>query len=84
MKKLTPQQFVSSFSSEPDEGRIYFRNLLWEAHCRDGILVKPDGETGFGDLSGLLSILAGVGIRRMDVEWDGLPAWKYESNKEQS
>ncbi|MGH8156575.1 MAG: hypothetical protein ACREPQ_00515 [Rhodanobacter sp.] len=84
MKKLTPKQFVSSFSSQPDESRIYRRNYAWEAHCPEGILTKPNGESSFGNLEGLLSILAGVGIRRMDVEWDVLSAWKYESNQEQS
>lgn len=84
MKLLTPEQFVSSFSAEPDEGRIYFRNYLWEAHCHEGVLVQPTGETGFVNLPGLLSILAGVGIRRMDVEWDGLPAWQFGSNQERA
>lgn len=78
MNKLTPEEYVSSFASAPDDSRIYHNDGLWEAHCPDGVLAKPDGSIGFANLPGLLSILAGVGIRRCDVEWDGLPAWHYE------
>ena len=38
------------------------------------VLAKSDGTTGYARLEGLLSILAGVGIRRIVVEWDGFPA----------
>lgn len=82
MKKLTAEQFLASFNAEPDEARIYFVDHLWEARCREGALAKPDGETGFPNLPGLLSILAGLGIRRMDVEWDGLPAWRFHQSTE--
>lgn len=50
---------------------------LWEAQCAAGILENPGGGTKFSSLPDLLSVLAGVGIRRCDVEWDGLPARQY-------
>lgn len=82
MKKLTAEQFQASFSADPDEARIYFRDYQWEAHCTEGVLAMPNGQIGFPNLPGLLSILAGIGIRRMDVEWDGLPAWHFDQSSE--
>lgn len=73
MKKLTLQEFVSQAS--PDDCRIYHvGNGLWDVRCKAGVLVQPSGKTGFNDLTGLLSILASVGIRCTVIEWDGLPA----------
>lgn len=79
MKKLTPSEFCKSFAKAPSESRIvHAGDGMWEARCPAGVLAKPDGETGFSNLPGLLSILAGVGIRRCDVEWDGIPAWYFD------
>lgn len=82
MKKLTAKQFVMSFGYDPDKDRIYYRQLLWEAHCKAGVLAMPTGQIGFQNLPDLLSILAGVGIRRIDVEWDGLPERRFDQPTE--
>lgn len=82
MKKLTAKQFVMSFGDEPEQDRIYYRQSLWEAHCKAGVLAMPSGEIGFQNLPDLLSVLAGVGIRRIDVEWDGLPARQLDQTTE--
>lgn len=78
MKKLTPSEFCKSFGNAPGSGLIlHVGGGLWEARCAAGILENSDGGTTFSSLPDLLSVLAGVGIRRCDVEWDGLPARQY-------
>lgn len=73
MKKLTLQEFVSQAS--PGDCRIFHvGDGLWEVRCQAGVLVQPNGKTGFDDLTYLLSVLASVGIRCTVIEWDGLPA----------
>lgn len=77
MKNLTLQEFVSQAS--PDDCRIFHvGDGHWEVRCHSGVLAKPSGKTQFDDLVYLLSILAGVGIRCCDIEWDGLPARQLE------
>lgn len=77
MKKLTLKQFVHQAS--PDDCRIFHvGNGLWEVRCKSGVLSNQPNGAGFDDLTYLLSILAGVGIRCSEIEWDGLPARKFE------
>lgn len=74
IKALPILEFV--LAASPDRLRIVFSDeLLWEARSGDVTLAKPDGVVGFGNLPGLLSVLAGVGIRACIIEWDGLPAF---------
>lgn len=76
--ELTLHQFQASFQEHPGEAYICFSDYVWKVRCNAGVLVKPDGETGFPNLQGLLSILAGAGIRGLQIEWDGLPPWTWE------
>ncbi len=79
-RKVDPKEFLAVFSLRDAEGLIWLADdLLW--HARVDVangsveLAKPDQETGYSNLQGLLSVLAGVGIRKIAVEWDGLPAF---------
>jgi hypothetical protein len=78
MQIVTAAEFLASFNENYDESRIYFVDCRWVAHCPAGVLAMPDGTFGCANLTALLSLLAGMGIRRIDVEWDGLPAWSPE------
>lgn len=78
MKKLNVNQFAEEASS--NDCAIVLVDGLWQARCTDGVLCKPDGDCDFSNLPGLMSILAGVGIRRCVIEWDGLPAWSFDQN----
>jgi hypothetical protein len=80
-RKVDPKEFLTVFSLRDAEGLIWLADdLLWHARVDTANgsveLVKPDQETGYSNLQGLLSVLAGVGIRKIAVEWDGLPAFK--------
>lgn len=73
-KSLTPEQFVEVFSSNYDQSRIYYiGDGKWIAKAMHGQLTKSDGTDFYDSLPGLLADLAAVGIRRMEIEWDGLP-----------
>lgn len=75
MKKLTSKQFCNALASNYNAALIvHVGGGLWQARCSDGVLATPEGVTNFDNLTGLLAILAGVGIRAIRVEWDGLPA----------
>ncbi|MES2877482.1 MAG: hypothetical protein V4713_03600 [Pseudomonadota bacterium] len=79
-QKVDPSGFVEAFSQRDSNGLIWFADdLLWHARVDTPVgsveLAKPDQETGYPNLEGLLSVLAGVGIRKIEVEWDGLPAF---------
>lgn len=63
------------------EWPVVYNEGYWEARCQHAVLLKPDGDVGFINLSALLSILAGVGIRCSKIEWDGLPVFSYEPQK---
>jgi len=76
--------FATAFFASDGASQIWFGgDLAWHARTEteDGmfVLAKPDGTTDYSRLEGLLSVLAGVGIRRIDVEWDGFPAAKLDS-----
>jgi hypothetical protein len=76
--------FIRAFAASGGEGMIWFGDdLAWHARTTDRsatcILTRADDNTSFPRLEGLLSMLAGVGIRRIDVEWDGFPASMYDS-----
>ncbi|WP_454906702.1 hypothetical protein [Variovorax gossypii] len=71
-RKLILRDLVRQAS--PDTLRVVHRNAAWCAKSDDITLMRPDGSTSFSDLCELLGVLAGVGIRCAQVEWDGLPA----------
>lgn len=71
--------FADAFFASDGASQIWFGDdLAWHARTEteDGMFVlsKPDGTTSYSGLESLLSILAGAGIRRISVEWDGFPA----------
>lgn len=78
--------FATAFFASDGADQIWFgEDLAWHvrAETKDGmfVLAKPDGTTGYSRLEGLLSLLAGAGIRRINVEWDGFPASKLDSKR---
>jgi hypothetical protein len=75
MKQLNPSQFCKAMVGHFDSSRIvYVGGKSWQAQCPAGVLATHEGITSFDNLAMLLAILAGVGIRTIRVEWDGLPA----------
>lgn len=85
LAKLTPRAFCESFSGNEaayDASRVeHIGGGFWQARCPAGVLAKPDGDTRFSEVTELLSVLAGVGIRRCEIEWDGLPATRLDAAK---
>lgn len=79
LKSLKLQEFAQA--ATPETLQIVYNEGYWEARCQHAVLLKPDGDVGFINLSALLSILAGVGIRCSKIEWDGLPVFSYEPQK---
>lgn len=73
-KALTLTQFVKAFPSNYDASAIYHVGGKWIAKVMHGQLTKPDGSDEYNSLDGLLADLASVGIRKIQIEWDGLPA----------
>lgn len=68
--------FTTAFSESSGTGLIWFGDdLAWHARVETPngmfVLAKPDGATDYSRLEGLQSVLAGAGIRCIDVEWDG-------------
>lgn len=85
MRKVNPADFVEAYGRRDSDGLVWLADdLMWHARVDapggSVELAKPDHETGYPNLEGLLSVLAGVGIRKIAVEWDwspdGLPAFK--------
>lgn len=79
---LTPAQYFNAFAKDVKASGgincwISLEEGYWVANSPAGRLAQPSGEMGFANLPGLLSILAGVGIRTLRIEWEGLPAWRY-------
>lgn len=77
MKHLTLEQFSESFTEAPEHCQILRADYLWEARCLAGVLVSPDGKPGFSNLYGLMSVLAGGGIRSCHIEWHDLPVYHF-------
>ena len=78
-KLVDLQAFASAFFSSNMASQIWLgEDFAWHVRTETEhgmlVLAKADGTTGYARLEGLLSILAGVGIRRIVVEWDGFPA----------
>lgn len=74
-KALTLNQFVEAFPSNYAESAIFLASGgKWIAKVMHGQLTKPDGSDEYDSLDGLLADLASVGIRKIQIEWDGLPA----------
>lgn len=78
--RLALGAFVAAAS--PGDLQIVRGEGVWLARCAAGQLVNEDGSVGFTHLQALLSLLAGVGIRRCDIEWDGLAAVTSERRDE--
>jgi len=74
-KNLTLQQFVQAFPDNYDDAGIYHvGDGKWIAKVLHGVLTKPDGVAEYDALDDLLADLAMVGIRKIQIELDGLPA----------
>lgn len=71
---LTLLQFVKAFPSNYDHSAIYHTRGKWIAKVMQGQLTRPDGTDEYDSLEELLSDLASVGIRKIQIEWDGFPA----------
>lgn len=77
MKQLTPKKFINAAS--PETLRILLVDGLWQVRSKDTVLLNHDGSIGHSKLEAVLSLLAGFGIRRCDVEWDGLPSTAFDA-----
>jgi hypothetical protein len=54
-------------------GIYYVGGGQWVAKVLHGVLTKPDGVEEYDALDDLLADLAMVGIRKIQIKWDGLP-----------
>lgn len=73
-KALTLKQFVEAFPQNYDVAGVYHvGGGKWIAKVLHGVLTKPDGTEEYDRLDDLLADLAMVGIRKIQIEWDGLP-----------
>lgn len=74
IKALTLKQFVEAFPENYDRSAVYYADGKWIARVMHGQLTKPDGTDEYDSVEELLRDLASVGIRKIEIEWDGLPA----------
>jgi hypothetical protein len=80
MKQLNPKQFIEAAS--PETLKILYVDGRWQVRSKDAVLLNHDGSTSHSKLEPVLSFLAGFGIRRCDVEWDGLPSTAFDTASE--
>lgn len=59
-------------AADPERLRILHRDGGWLARSGEVTLERTDGSMFFADVTQLLGVLAGVGIRCCTIEWDGL------------
>ena len=70
MQTLTPLAFLDV--ATPETLKIHFDGS-WRVTCPDAHMLFADGSGGKPSLESVLVELAGLGVRRCDVEWDGFP-----------
>lgn len=69
-KPITVHQFVQAF--DPDNAAIHhIGNGRWVPRCSAGVLLIKN-VAPYTCVEDALADLASVGIRRIDIEWDGL------------
>lgn len=66
------RQFVKSLAKNYDKtGIFHVGGARWIVRCEAGVLLNKDGES-YARIEDVLADLAGAGVRRIAVEWDGL------------
>lgn len=70
--KLLLKAFVNAEDVSPDSLRIVHGQSGWIVTAGDRILMRPSGSTSFDTPLQAFRVLAGVGIRSAQIEWDGL------------
>lgn len=71
---ITIHQFCTAHAQDYDRTGIYHvGGGQWVPRCAKGVLLTQNG-TPYLALEDALADLASVGIRRIAIEWDGLPA----------
>ena len=78
--RLELSVFGRALEQAGNTGLVWFgEDCMWQARIEtaNGVfeLAKPGGTIGYARLERLLSLFAGVGIRRITVEWENFPAF---------
>lgn len=79
-KKLLLNQFLDAYLQSKSDNciRVLHLECGWTVACGDAVLdtvlMRPCGSTVFDTPEQALRVLAGVGVRRAVIEWDGLDA----------